>query len=1019
MKKPILTFLLVMLVIAGYSQVWNPITTDEPSGFQTALLASSEEAITVNLKTPGFYTIEVGTPRGREWVISLPKAVSTAQAGEPNLPMTAIPVVIGDEQHYGIRVIDAQYRDFTLEVAPSKGDFSRQINPDEVPYTYGEAYSTNAFFPKERVGLYEPYILRDFRGQNMVIYPFAYNPVSKTLRVYYDITVEMYSDGSKGQNTLSRKSNTMKLDPDFKAMYENHFLNYHAAQNRYTPVNENGKLLVICHDAFMSAMEPYVNWKRQIGIPTLMVGTSESGANSEALKIYIQQQYNNDNSISHILLVGDNAQIQGYYAYNGGYSGRSDNWYGQLAGNDFYNDVIVGRFSAESLDHVTSQVNKVLTYERDLDANATWLTYGSGVATQAGNGGHFSEDDWQHIDNIKNDLLNYHYTEIYRDYQNAGGANSSAAQLSQHINNGLSIINYCNHGSETSWGVFNYNNSHINALTNVNKWPIVWSVACLNGKYDHYQPCFAETWLRSTNNNDVNQPTGAIGGMFSYINQPWVPPMYGQDEMVDILVESHDNNIKRTLGGISFDGNMKIIDQYGTNNSSAMGTYMCWILFGDPTLTLRNAVPTDMGVSHAPILSIGSTSFTVNAADGDGARATLTLNNEIIGSALISNGTADIEFEALTQPGQATLTVFGYNKVTYIATLEVIEGGEITPLSVTITAEPSIIARGSSTVLNAQTTGGYGYYTYQWAPPTGLSQTDIMSPTANPTITTVYTCTVNSGTYTETGSITVTVVCPPSTLTATPEENNILLNWNPANPAESYTLYRDSIPIAEGITETSYTDQNLEPGSYTYQVATYYQGILSPMTRPVHVDIDDVCIPPLNFTALYQWEDGTFGTRLIWEKDQSVNMTLNRYHIFRGKDAVTLSEIGYLVNVPYNYHYEYFDGEVLPDHYYYVISAEYNNGSVCYSDTLEVNVTNTIEATDALTLYPNPTTGQVTLHAEQNMEVSVINHLGQQLLRMPVQDRVFTLDLSPYGKGLYLILVRKENKQFIKKIIVE
>ena len=148
-------------------------------------------------------------------------------------------------------------------------------------------------------------------------------------------------------------------------------------------------------------------------------------------------------------------------------------------------------------------------------------------------------------------------------------------------------------------------------------------------------------------------------------------------------------------------------------------------------------------------------------------------------------------------------------------------------------------------------------------------------------------------------------------------------------------------------------------------------------------------------------------------------MTLSRYHIFRGKDAATLSEIGYLVNVPYNYHYEYFDGEVLPDHYYYVISAEYNNGSVCYSDTLEVNVTNTIEATDALTLYPNPTTGQVTLHAEQNMEVSVINHLGQQLLRMPVQDRVFTLDLSPYGKGLYLILLRKENKQFIKKIIVE
>ena len=47
-----------------------------------------------------------------------------------------------------VNVIDAQYTDYTdMDIAPSKGNFSRQINPDDVPYTYGPMYEENAFFP--------------------------------------------------------------------------------------------------------------------------------------------------------------------------------------------------------------------------------------------------------------------------------------------------------------------------------------------------------------------------------------------------------------------------------------------------------------------------------------------------------------------------------------------------------------------------------------------------------------------------------------------------------------------------------------------------------------------------------------------------------------------------------------------------------------------------------------------------------------------------------------------------------
>ena len=685
MRKHILTALLVILSIVTFGQQWVAIKSDTPSTIQTTLVASTENQITVNMQVPGFYTFEVTTPRGEAKIISVPRTVSTAAAGEPNLPMIAVPAIIGDQQHYNIRLIDAQYTDFQMEVAPSKGDFPRSVNPDDVPYTYGEAYSTDAFFPAQNVGLYDPYILRDFRGQNMVFYPFAYNPVTHTLRVYYNMTVEMYSDGQLGENTLSRRSSEVRMDPEFGALYQNHFINYSEGLSKYNAVDETGELLIICHDAFMEAMQPFVNWKKQIGRPVTMVGTSVSGFTSDAIKNYIQSQYNSNPNISHILLVGDNAQVQSYFTSSGGYSGRTDQYYGQLVGSDYYNDVIVGRFSAETVDHVTTQVDKVIHYERDVTAADTWLSIGQGVSKNEGAGsGHFGEADYQHIDYIRDTLLHYNYTSIHRDYQNVPGVTSSASIISQHINEGVSIINYCNHGSPTSWGVFNYSNSHINALTNDNKLPFIWSVACNNGQLDYSQPCFAEAWMRATNNSN-GAPTGAIGGMFSYISQPWQPPMYGQDEMNNVLTEHR--SIKRTLGGISTDGNMKILDQYNSNGQG-LATYQFWLLFGDPTLTVRNAVPDNMNVTHEPSMSSTATSFTVNATNGNGALATLTRNNEIMGSATIVNGTCNITFAAPGTSGIATLTVFGYNKITYIAEIDIMQGGT-QQYTVNVSANPA------------------------------------------------------------------------------------------------------------------------------------------------------------------------------------------------------------------------------------------------------------------------------------------------------------------------------------------
>ena len=1015
MKKLLFLAISLMCVQFAIAQGWN-----------ANLVSSTEKEIVVELNVDGYVSNNVVTPNGDAVVITNKKMMLMAQAGEPNVPSVVIPTIIGDNALMDVEIVDAQYVDYqNVEIAPSKGDFPRSVNPEDVPYTYGAMYKQDAFYPAQMARLDEPYIHRDVRGQNIIVTPYTYNPVTKTLRVYNHIVVRMKNIGVDSRNVFANRSNSTTLSYEFEKMYENRYINYQESNDRYTAIAEDGELLIICHDAFMTAMEPFVTWKKQIGRPTTMVGTSTTGTTEAAIKSYLQTYYAAHPNLTDILLVGDVAQIPGAAVSAGsgynGYSGKGDLPYGQLAGNDSYNEVLVGRFCCENAAQVTNQVNKVLNYERDLDQTATWLSVGQGVSTTAGNGGHYNEDDYQHIDNLRNDLLGYGYTNVYRDYKNVNGSTASNANgVSQHINSGVSIINYCNHGSETGWGVFNYSNSHVNALTNDYKLPYVISVACLVGKYDYSGGCFAEAWMRATNNSNGN-PTGAIGGMFSYISQPWVPPMYGQDEMVDILVESYANNIKRTMGGVSINGNMKVLDQGATQNPNK-GTYNCWILFGDPTLTLRTATPTVMSVTAASSMTTTATSFTVSATNANGARATLTRNGEIMGSAIINNGSANITFTAPGSTGTATLTVFGYNKKTYVSTVNIVNGTPI-PVTVTVTATEPIIPNGGSTRLRATATGGNGTYVYSWTPAETLTNPASANPTATPTATTTYTCTVTSGGYTDTQSCTVEVVNAPANLTAeVVDEANVTLNWDAANLVTTYGVFVNNFEFYTDITETTYTIENMLPGTYTFNVMAHYNGVNSPKSNSVTVIIEEptpvVCPGPINFIGEYYYLEGEFGAHLMWD-NADYTTSLDRYEVYRSNNGVKYELIRSIVETPSISHYECYDQLDAAGEKYYRIVAFYKDGCESDPEDIAVFVTSAGENwADNVALYPNPTSGKVSIKAEAMRQITIINVMGQVVMSQAVDNNDVTLDMSMFDNGMYIVNVITENGKVVKTLNV-
>ncbi len=676
-KSLLLSALFLLFSFMGFAQEWHGISSETPSPMKKTLISSTENETIIEVNLAGFYTQNVTTPEGKQVVVSVKDMAYELEAGAPQLSYDVIPVMIGDMAEMKVTVVNSTYVDYeNVEVAPSKGNFSRQINPEDVPYTYGEMYQQDAFWPAAQVSLDAPYIIRDFRGQNIVVRPFAYNPVTKTLRVYTNMTIAMTKVSDNGENPkLARKSNTVKTSPEFKASYERRFINFAEAAGKYPFIEDNGEMLIICADQFMTSMEPLVEWKNQSGRPTTMVSVTTAGGNSDTgIKSYISNMYNDPNhNLVYVLFVGDYEHITPHSLG----SERSDNWFGQVEGTDHYPEVFIGRFSVQTNAHVTSQVNKVLYYERDLQPNVTWCDKGMGIGYYGAGSGHFGEDDYRHIDLIRDTLLHYTYSVVTEHHGGSGG-DASTSTISATTNQGISIINYCNHGSETSWGVANYSTSNVNALTNDNMWPIVWSVACLNGKFDYGGAggeCFAEAWMRATNNSN-GTPTGAIGGMFSWMSQPWIPPMYGQDEMVNVLCEWRNvDQFNHTLAGASLNGNMDVIDK--SNDTECHDT---WVLFGDPSLMVRTANPTDMSVTATPsVLMLGMTELEVYA-DADYAIATLSMDGEVLASQRLINGHCTMTFPALSNVGGATLVVMGFNRATYVGEIDVLpaEGAYVT-----------------------------------------------------------------------------------------------------------------------------------------------------------------------------------------------------------------------------------------------------------------------------------------------------------------------------------------------------
>ncbi|HRX51543.1 MAG TPA: C25 family cysteine peptidase [Candidatus Krumholzibacteria bacterium] len=643
--------------------------------------ADRGDAVVLHLEIPGYDLSSVDIDGASYSKVMLPGHAPLMDRGYPELPFVAASVAIPGTGAPEARLLNAVWDEVDVApVRPSKGHFSRDVDPASVSTVFADLYAKGGVFPQGSVSVAEPFIVRDLRGVSVHVHAFRYDADRGKLLVLRSADVEITVKGTG----LNEKGGAVRAqDPEFQRIYRNLFANYGA--EKYVAIGHPGNMLVVVDDALQGAIQPFVDWKIQKGIPVEVVTTSSIGATVAGVQAAIDARYASAAGLTYVVLVGDIAQIPTHIGTAEG--NGSDATYAMVEGGDLYCDLFISRISASNPTDVQTQINKFVRYEREPDtgAAAAWYGKGAGLASNEG-----SPSDAQRADWVRDDLLAYGFTDVDQIYQPSG----TTAQILSAVNDGRSVMYYIGHGSGTSWSNPPFSNSNVPSMANGWKQPWVIDVSCSNGTTT-LNPCMAEAFLRA---GTPAAPQGAVGMFSSWGTCAWVPPTVMMDEAIDLYVAESTS----TLGALFYFGAMKALDTYPGTGGEGHALVEQYSIFGDCSLEVRSQAPAAVTPSHLPVVFFSAPAFDVQAA-APGAVCTLSRDGVILGSGVAdASGNAVVTLDVpVTTPGDVTLTVTGFNLVPYQTAL-----AAVSPSSVSFA--PASIPAGVATDVTVTVLGSDG-----------------------------------------------------------------------------------------------------------------------------------------------------------------------------------------------------------------------------------------------------------------------------------------------------------------------
>jgi hypothetical protein len=103
----------------------------------------------------------------------------------------------------------------------------------------------------------------------------------------------------------------------------------------------------------------------------------------------------------------------------------------------------------------------------------------------------------------------------------------------------------------------------------------------------------------------------------------------------------------------------------------------------------------------------------------------------------------------------------------------------------------------------------------------------------------------------------------------------------------------------------------------------------------------------------------------------------------------------------------------------YKLRVDSTNGCSNFSDDLDLKYTSKTEnvSKDKFKIYPNPTNGLFNIESQLELNYSIYDYSGKEIITGKKDGNIQLLDLSDFKSGIYLIKLFNNQDQFISKII--
>jgi hypothetical protein len=650
--------------------------------------------------------------------VNLPGHFLPNNEGAPNLPGSGNYIAIpnGATATYEIVSSDVQIiENVELVAAPRI-----PLDTENEPLQYNEKeeiYSADAFYPESPVMISENFNIRGVNAVVVGVTPFQYNPVTKQLKVYKNLKIELNHTGGNGEYGEDRLRSRF-WEPIVKdAILNNDVLpvvdfNKRVQQSLNSEDEEYEYVIISPTDeAYLAWADSIRLFRNMQGIKTGIVTLEEIGGNTvNAIEDYIDDIYENWSvAPAAVLLMGDYGDDMTTNVVSPIYNSYcvSDNIFADVD-EDHLPDIVFARMTANDEEQLSVMVRKFMEYEKNPPTSPDFYNHPitalgwqterwfqicsesvggymknvlgkDPVRINAVYGGNPNTDPWSTATN----------TATVTDYFGPNGtgyipatpaelggfSGGTSSDVTNAINDGAFILQHRDHGSETGWGEPDYSNNDINNLTNTDL-TYIFSINCLTGKYNYGSEVFAEKFHRHTNGDDL---AGALGIMaasevsYSFVNDTYVWGMY--DYMWPDFLPDYGAEFPEQRGVLPAFANVygkHYLEQsswpYNTDNKEV--TYHLFHHHGDAYLNVYTEVPQNLTVLHDDVLVSGAP-FLAVSADED-ALIALSVEGELIATGTGTGDYTEIPVEFLLPGTVIDVVVTKQNYFRYQAEVLVI-----------------------------------------------------------------------------------------------------------------------------------------------------------------------------------------------------------------------------------------------------------------------------------------------------------------------------------------------------------